>query len=58
MVLAAVTQHGHAIKYASDRLKGDDEILITAISNYPGAIKFLPEKLKYEENILKKRLIV
>jgi hypothetical protein len=33
IVLAAVSKHGHNIKYASDELKNDREIVMLAIAN-------------------------
>ena len=47
--MAAVTNNGDALRYASEKLKKDEEIVLTAVSNYTDALKHAHEGLKKEK---------
>ena len=44
MVLAAVKSHGWALQYASEELRNDKDVILTAVYNRSYAISFLPIK--------------
>ena len=46
IVLAAVTQNGLALEYASDKLKSDQEIVTAAIQQNSEALKFASKNLQ------------
>ena len=46
-MLAAVRQHGYALKHASPELRADKEVVLAAIEQYPSAWKFADSELKH-----------
>ena len=47
-MLAAVKQDGRALRYASDRLKGDRVVVLAAVEQYRGALEYASEQLRQE----------
>ena len=51
-VLAAVTQNGRALRYASEPLKGDHEIVLAAVTQKGWALRYASEPLKDDREIV------
>ncbi|MGC6368003.1 MAG: DUF4116 domain-containing protein [Candidatus Marinamargulisbacteria bacterium] len=51
-VLAAVSNHGEALEYASVDLKKDKEIVLAAVSNHGEALEYASVKLKEDKEIV------
>lgn len=53
-VLIAVKKHGWNLKYASNKLKDDPEVVLEAIKNDIEAFDYVSDRLKTDEEFLKK----
>ena len=51
-MLAAVTNYGRYLEYASDKLKDDKEIVLAAVVNGRSALEFASDKLKDDKEIV------
>ena len=51
-VLDAVTQHGSALEYASERLKDDHEIVLAAVTQNAWALAYASERLKDDRDFV------
>ena len=51
-VLAAVTSYAFALKYASEQLKADREIVLAAVSNYGYALDYAPAELQNDREVV------
>eukprot|EP00971_Amphidinium_carterae_P096855 1917272-Amphidinium_carterae.1 len=45
MVLTAVRQNGSALMYATEALKADREVVLTAVQQFPGSLGFAADGL-------------
>ena len=45
VVIEAVTQHGRALRFASEELKGDREVVIEAVTQHGRALRFASDEL-------------
>jgi hypothetical protein len=52
IVLAAVKNHGFALKYANDTLKRNDEIVFAAVTKHGGALQYASNALRDNEEFL------
>ena len=52
MVLAAVSNDGHALQHATVELKGDREIVLAAVSKNGLALRYATEELKGDREIV------
>ena len=50
--MAAVKGSGFALKYASDSMRKDKEIIMEAVKNMPEALKYIHQILKNDPDIL------
>ena len=50
--MAAVKSSGFALKYASDSMRKDKEIIMEAVKNLPQALKYIHQSLKNDPDIL------
>ena len=50
--LPAVTQDGHALNYASERLKDDKDVVLAAVTQYGHALSYASERLKDDEDVV------
>ena len=51
MVLHAVTAHGHALEYAADELKDDEEIALAAVRQDGNSLQFCSEALRGSRDV-------
>ena len=51
-MLAAVSKNGGALKYATEELKGDREIVLAAVSKDASALRFATEELRGDREIV------
>ena len=54
-MLTAVSEHGHALQYATEELKGDREIVLAAVSKHGYALQCATEELKGDREIVLQR---
>jgi len=52
VVLAAVTQNGRALKYASEELKGDREVVLLAVTQDGFMLYHASEELKRDREVV------
>jgi len=53
VVMAAVTQNGWALKYASDDLKADKEVVMAAVTQNGSTLDYASDSLKKDPEILR-----
>ena len=51
MVLAAIQQHGGALEYASEGLRGDREVVLAAVQQDWRALQYASEGLKGDREV-------
>ena len=51
-MLAAVSNNGYALEFATEELKGDREIVLAAVSKSGVALQFATEELKGDREIV------
>ena len=52
IVLAAVTQHGWELQFASEELKADKEIVLAAVKQNGGALQFASGELRADQEVV------
>lgn len=52
VVLAAVSNYGAALEYASDELKADKEVVIAAVTNDPYVLDFAAEEMRDDDDVM------
>ena len=50
--MSAVKSSGFALKYASDSMRKDKEIIMEAVKNLPQALRYIHQSLKNDPDIL------
>ena len=53
--MAAIQQDGEALKYASNILEDDKDVVLAAIKQNPKAIRFASYDLRNDKNLLKNK---
>jgi hypothetical protein len=51
-VLKVVLRHGWVLRFASDELKNDKDVVMAAVSNYAASLEFASDELKNDKEIV------
>ena len=50
--MEAVKQSGEALRYASEDLRGDSDVVMEAVKNRGGALRYASDDLKNDKDII------
>ena len=50
--MAAVSQNGLALEYATDEMKNDKDVVLAAVQNYGRALEYASDELKNDKDVV------